>query len=77
MLNVVELSTEQINNCQVFLNRANLTGAEAEAMVMIKMALNNAKPRTEYLGTKANSPGTGSRATSKSTNSTSGAPEEA
>lgn len=49
MLKVIELSDEQINNCQVFLNRANLTGAEAEALVMIKMALNNARVKAEYI----------------------------
>lgn len=59
MLKVIELSDEQINNCNVFLNRANLTGAEAEAMVMIKVALNNAKLQDDYIrvqtASKANS----------------------
>lgn len=49
MLKVAEMSDEQINNCIVFLNRANLTGAEAEAMVVIKSSLINAKPKDDYI----------------------------
>lgn len=49
MLKVVEISDEQINNCLVFLNRANLTGAEAEAMVMIKNSLKCGIAKSDYL----------------------------
>ena len=49
MLKVVEMSDEQINNCLVFLNRANLSGSEAEALVMVKQSLKSAVPQTEYL----------------------------
>ncbi len=49
MLKVVELSDEQINNCIVFLNRTELKGSEAEAIVMIKMALKNAVAQNEYV----------------------------
>ena len=49
MLKVVEISDEQINNCLVFLNRANLTGAEAEAMVMIKNSLKSGIAKSDYL----------------------------
>lgn len=49
MLKVIEMSDEQINNCLVFLNRSNLNGAEAEALVMIKMALKNSKVKDEYM----------------------------
>lgn len=49
MLKVIEMSEEQINNCLVFLNRANLTGAESEAMVIIKASLGNATPREDYI----------------------------
>ena len=69
MLKVIELSEEQINNCQVFLNRANLTGAEAEALVMIKMALNNARHKADYLESNkpsVKSTGSGPRASSQS-----------
>lgn len=48
MLKVVEMSDEQINNCLVFLSRANLTGAEAEAMVMIKQSIKSAVPQSDY-----------------------------
>lgn len=49
MLRVVELSDEQINNCLVFLNRAQLTGNEAEALVAIKVALSQAQIQQDYL----------------------------
>ena len=49
MLKVVEISDEQINNCLVFLNRANMTGAEAEAMVMIKNSLKSGITKSDYL----------------------------
>lgn len=48
MLKVVEMSEEQINNCLVFLNRANLSGSEAEAIVMVKQALISSIPKSEY-----------------------------
>lgn len=49
MLKVVEMSEEQINNCLVLLNRTNLTGAEAEALVLIKQSLKSALPQADYL----------------------------
>lgn len=49
MLKVIEMSDEQINNCLVFLNRSNLNGAEAEALVMIKVALKNSRAKDEYI----------------------------
>ena len=49
MLKIIEMSDEQINNCLVFLNRASLSGAEAEAIVMVKQALKVAVPRADYL----------------------------
>lgn len=49
MLKVVEISDEQINNCLVFLNRANMTGAEAEAMVMIKNSLKSGVSKSDYI----------------------------
>ena len=55
MLKVVEISDEQINNCLVFLNRANLTGAEAEAMVMIKNSLKSGIAKSDYLKVQNNS----------------------
>ena len=39
----VEMTSDQIKNCIIFLNRTSLTGSESEAMTIIKMALNNAK----------------------------------
>lgn len=55
MLKIVEISDEQINNCLVFLNRANLTGAEAEAMVMIKNSLKSGIAKSDYLKVQNNS----------------------
>lgn len=55
MLKVAEMSDEQINNCLVFLSRANLTGAEAEAMVMVKQSLKSAVPQSDYVRTQATS----------------------
>lgn len=49
MVKVIEMSEEQINNCLVFLGRANMTGAEAEAMVMIKNSLRNGVAKSDYL----------------------------
>lgn len=49
MLKVVEISDEQINNCIVFLNRATLSGSEAEALVMVKQSLTCAIPKSDYL----------------------------
>lgn len=54
MLNIVELSDEQINNCLVFLNRTTLSGAEADAMVMIKQSLKCAIPKAEYVRVQSN-----------------------
>ena len=55
MLKIVEISDEQINNCLVFLNRANLTGSEAEAMVMIKNSLKSGIAKSDYLKVQNNS----------------------
>lgn len=55
MLKVVEISDEQISNCLVFLNRANMTGAEAEAMVMIKNSLKSAVSKSDYVKVQNNS----------------------
>lgn len=49
MLKVVEMSDEQISNCLVFLNRANMSGSEAEAMVIVKNSLKSAVPQADYL----------------------------
>lgn len=49
MLKIVEMSDEQINNCLVFLNRANMSGSEAEAMVVVKQSLKSAIPQADYL----------------------------
>lgn len=54
MLKTVEMTEEQINNCLVFLNRANMTGSEAEAMVMIKNSLRSAVPKSNYLKSQKN-----------------------
>ncbi len=50
MLKVVEMSEEQINVCLMFLSRANITGAEAEAMVFMKDILKRAVPKTPCTG---------------------------
>lgn len=55
MLKIVEMSDEQINNCLVFLNRANMSGSEAEAMVVVKQSLKNAVPQADYLRVQNNS----------------------
>lgn len=55
MLKVVEMSDEQINNCLVFLNRANLAGSEAEALVLVKQSLKCAVPQSDYLRVQNNS----------------------
>lgn len=49
MLKTVEMSDEQISNCLVFLNRASLTGSEAEALVAVKQALRSAVSQADYL----------------------------
>lgn len=54
MLKIIEMSDEQINNCLVFLNRANLSGAEAEALVMVKQALQTGVPQADYLRVQSN-----------------------
>jgi len=55
MLKVVEMSDEQINNCLVFLNRTNLSGSEAEALVVIKQSLKSAVPKSDYARVQNNS----------------------